>query len=208
MNGCKICEHEITLWKMRTKVSTTILFAWVLAMLMSPQWCKADVEPRLIVIGDSLSATASSWPVYMEAPVINLMAQIGRTARDYSPPRDLRPTHAGDRVVYFLGGNDIGMQSVHNGDPGPTRIVVLDHLRFLTGRGFRVLLVIPPDFGFDLLAQSNRKHRNMFAAIELPGVTTIDINEVWDTDRTLQYGIHPDPSLSYDMAKAIERMLY
>jgi len=205
MRVCKICEYEIKLWKRRTY---TLLIASVLLLVSSllPSQCRADIDPRLIIIGDSLSVTADSWPSHMDAPVISLMAQVGRTIRDYTPPRDLRPTHTDDVVVYFLGGNDIGMQSVYGGNPEPARVVLMDHLRFLTGRGFDVLMVMPPDFGFPHLAESNKRHRGMFAAVSMDGVRVVDINQVWDPDETLD-GLHPNASLSYDVATVISREL-
>jgi len=160
---------------------------------------------RLIIIGDSISSTDTSWPTYI--PGAQVMAQPGRLIRDYQPPRDIHST-TGERIVYFLGGNDIGNQSVHGGNPKIARQLLLDHLHFLTGRGFKVLVVIPPLFDIHNLDQSNRKHRQMFKSLRgtIKGVEFIDINPVWDTSQTSD-GIHPLPSLSKAIAHRIRARL-
>lgn len=176
-------------------------FVFLLLLVSLP----SAAEGRLIVIGDSLSSTATSWPVYANG--VHIMAQPGRLIRDYQPPRDIH-SKTRERVVYFLGGNDIGSQSVHGGSAEVTKSFLLDHLRFLTGRGFRVLVVIPPDFGIDALDTSNRNHRRMFKSLRgtLKGVQFVDINPIWDKSLTSD-GVHPLPELSYRIAGRIAARL-
>lgn len=179
-----------------------------LCVLLALMSCSTQSQPRLIVIGDSLSTTSTSWPVHIEGYTLHLLAQNGRTIRDYSPPRDLRKTNPRDRIVYALGGNDIGSQSVHDGDPKPARVLMLDHLRFLSGRGFRVLVVVPPMFNIAGLNRSNRRHRTMILNLRgvVANVEFYDLNKIWDKDMTID-GLHPGPELSYLIAMEIQARL-
>ena len=91
--------------------------AFVLYSILFVSASNADhVVPRLIVVGNSLSTTHHSWPQVLgditDRWVINVMAQNGRTIRDFSFPRDLWTS--GDNyetVVYMLGSNDIGQRN-------------------------------------------------------------------------------------------------
>jgi len=164
----------------------------------------ASAQERLIVIGDSLSSTRTSWPTYVSGTQV--MAQPGRTIASYDPPRDLY-AFGGETIVYMLGTNDIGADSVYwDGDASRCVRRLQEQLRFLTGRGFKVLLVVPPDYHIEHLAESNRKHREGFLAISMPGVYIMDLDAVWDSGQTLD-GLHPNTELSYAIALAIEAAL-
>lgn len=156
------------------------------------------------MIGDSLSSTATSWPSYL--PGLQVMAQPGRLITFYDPPRDLY-AFGDETIVYMLGTNDIGADSVlWNGDPARCVRRLKEQLQFLTGRGFRVLLVVPPDYRLAHIETSNQKHRAAFLSIDMPGVTVFDINPVWDPAQTLD-GVHPNPGLSYQISMLIEGAL-
>lgn len=188
-----------------------VLFATMLLALV--YFFIADAgpgKPRLIVVGDSLSTTQESWPSYLRqiAPRWNVqvMAQNGRTIRDFSLPRDLWTSgEANETVVYFLGGNDIIQRYpvVH----AKYRLDV--HLTFLLERNFKVLLVVPPTFGLpDKFGKSNEEHRALIEACRQtrPNLWVWDVDGVWDNELTYD-GIHPKPELSMEIAQAINYVL-
>ena len=156
---------------------------------------------RVIIFGDSLSSTQNSWPVHIPGAHVN--AQPGRSVQFFDLPRDLVYNAKNkDCVVYMLGSNDIGHQTVHNNSAKATEFYLRSHLSALTERGFPVLCVIPPIFGFDNLKKSNFNHRQMFKKIDIPGVKLYDLNKVWDKDGTVD-GIHPGAELSEKIALAL-----
>ena len=77
-----------------------------------------------------------------------------------------------------------------------------EHLAFLRGRGFKLIVVMPPFFEIDHIAENNYRHRRMFAALNMKGVTVVDVTSVWSTARTTD-GLHPGPELSYDVAQIL-----
>jgi len=168
-------------------------------------------EPRLIVIGDSLSTTHESWPAYLRelAPRwnIHVMAQNGRTIRDFSIPRDLwTPGNRNETVIYFLGGNDI-LQQNH---VAHARYRMESHVAFLLERNFKVLLIMPPSLGLDeeIFGKSNVDHRALVASFRgtHPNLCVYDIDHVWNPSDTGD-GVHPNPSLSMEIAMAINMVL-
>ena len=157
---------------------------------------------RLIIMGDSLSATAESLPTFLTGYHLNLLAQGGRKVHEYQPPRDLRKMAPDDHVVYFLGTGDI----LTNADAADTLPYILHHLRQITAQGFNVTLVVPPKFKIKQFKETNRDHRRMMRAIDLPGVDICDIQWVWDKSRTWDK-IHPLPDLSMKMADYIQECM-
>ena len=168
-------------------------------------------EPRLIVIGDSLSTTLNSWPNHLRrlAPRwnIHVMAQNGRTIRDFSIPRDLwTKGDKNETVVYFLGGNDM-LQRNH---VFHAKARLLSHLDFLLDRNFKVLLIVPPRFDVDqeLFGESIEEHRAMIEACRgtRENLWVYDMDQIWDASQTPD-GVHPTSTLSYEMALVINFVL-
>ena len=194
---------------------TLQLFFWA-SILIVVFTCSHAVEadhhePRLIVIGDSLSTTLNSWPNQLRriAPRwnIHVMAQNGRTIRDFSIPRDLWT--AGDKqetVVYFLGANDI-LQRNH---VFHAKSRLMTHLDFLLDRNFKVLLIVPPRFNVDqeMFAKSIEEHRAMIESCRgtRENLWVYDMEEIWDSSQTPD-GVHPTSTLSYEMALIINYVL-
>jgi hypothetical protein len=174
----------------------------------------ADAEPtapRLIVIGDSLSTTDQGWPNQLRemAPRWNVqvMAQNGRSIRDFSIPRDLWTLgNNNETVVYFLGGNDILQR---NGSTH-AKYRLQSHIAFLLERNFKVLLIVPPSFGLDdqMYGEANRAHREVVESCRgtAPNLWVYDIDLVWDPSMTTD-GIHPSAELSTEIAYVIDIVL-
>ena len=160
---------------------------------------------------DSLSTTLNSWPNHLRriAPRwnIHVMAQNGRTIRDFSIPRDLWT--AGDKhetVVYFLGANDM-LQRNH---VFHAKARLMTHLDFLLDRNFKVLLIVPPRFNVDqeMFAKSIEEHRAMIESCRgtRENLWVYDMEEIWDSSQTPD-GVHPTSTLSYEMALIINYVL-
>lgn len=189
-----------------------ILIATLVAVLAYLSVAEAEPSmPRLIVVGDSLSAGPESWPSQLRrlAPRwnIHLMAQNGRTIRDFSLPRDLwTDGKTNETVVYFLGGNDIIQQY----DVAHAEYRMKTHINFLLERNFKVLLIVPPTFGFEneIQRQSNEAHRALISSYRQthPNICIYDMDNVWDGYQTID-GVHPKPGLSYEMALVINMVL-
>lgn len=188
------------------------LFLAAIAMLVYFSLAEADPPvPRLIVIGDSLSASHDSWPKQLGrlAPRWNIqvLAQNGRTIRDFSLPRDLWTTgDANETVVYFLGGNDILQKYA----VAHAEYRLKTHINFLLERNFKVLLIIPPTFGFEdeVHRKSNEAHRELIKSYRQthPNICIYDMDNIWDKNETWD-GIHPKPGLSYEIALALNMVL-
>ena len=186
--------------------------AFVLYSILFVSASNADhVVPRLIVVGNSLSTTHHSWPQVLgditDRWVIHVMAQNGRTIRDFSFPRDLWTS--GDNyetVVYMLGSNDIGQR---NG-VGHAKYQLQTQVSFLLERNFNVLLIIPPSLGLDekKYGRSNRLHRALFESYRdtHPRLWVFDLDNVWDPALTAD-GVHPNDELSIEIAHAINWVL-
>ena len=168
-------------------------------------------EPRLIVLGDSLSTTHESWPNYLRqlAPRWNIqvMAQNGRTIRDFSIPRDLwTPGDRNETVIYILGCNDI----LQRNDIMHATYRLKNHLSFLLDRNFKVVLIIPPRLEIDQkqYGQSIEEHRSLFESFRgtRENLWVYDLDNVWDTSLTYD-GIHPTPALAYEIALVINMVL-
>ncbi len=179
-------------------------------LFVSPASAGHD-EPRLIIIGNSLSTTHESWPNLLReiAPRwnIHVMAQNGRTIRDFSIPRDLWTTgNTDETVIYFLGSNDI----LQLNDVAHTKYRLQSHIAFLLERNFKVLLIMPPIFALDedRFGASIASHRALFESFRSsdPNLWVYDIDHVWDSAETRD-GIHPTQSLSMRIATAINWVL-
>ena len=145
-------------------------------------------EPRLIVIGDSMSTTHESWPNFLRylAPRwnIHLMAQNGRTIRDFSLPRDLwTPGDRNETVIYFLGTNDM----LQRNDIGHARYRLRSHISFLLDRNFKVLLIVPPYLGAFQESHGRwmEEHRELIKGFRgtHPNLWVYDMEQVWDDDQ-------------------------
>ncbi len=179
--------------------------------------------PRLIVIGDSLSASLESWPEELRRLAsgtwnIQVMAQNGRTIRDFSIPRDLwTPGNVNETVVYMLGTNDM----LQRNDIMHAKYRLRNHLSFLLDRHFNVLLVIPPQLDprafspdatlSDVQAwnRSIKEHRQLFETFRgtHPNLRVYDLEEVWDSVATYD-GIHPEVPLSQEIALRLNWCLW
>ncbi len=168
-------------------------------------------EPRLIIIGDSLSTTHECWPNYLRemAPRWNIqvMAQNGRTIRDFSIPRDLWTIgNENETVIYFLGTNDI-LQRNHIAFAA-SRLKA--DIRFLLDQQFKVLLIIPPTPDFDkaIWGKSIKEHRELVKSFRGtdPNLWVYDMDNIWDKSETPD-GIHPSAELSWKIAEAINWVL-
>ncbi len=168
-------------------------------------------EPRLIIMGNSLSTTHESWPNLLRelAPRwnIHLMAQNGRTIRDFSIPRDLWTSgNTNETVIYFLGSNDI--LQLNNVVHAEYRLQ--SHVAFLLERNFKVLLIKPPTFAIDeaIFGASNASHRELFESFRGidPNLWVYDMDNIWDNAETLDR-IHPTQALSMKIAIAINWVL-
>jgi hypothetical protein len=195
------------------KAQLAILMS-VVALLTAHFFFPAEAgrnEPRLIIMGDSLSTTHEGWPNFLReiAPRwdIHVMAQNGRSIRDFSIPRDLWTNgEKNETVVYFLGANDI--LQCNFVDHAKYRLET--HLNLLLERNFKVLLIVPPtlDVNEERFAKPMAEHRAMIERFRgyHPNLTVYDMDEVWDNTHTMD-GIHPDAELSREIAMAINMVL-
>ena len=147
----------------------------------------------VLVIGDSISAQVDSWPAYYREYTgdnVMVMAQNGRTIRDFTLPNDLAAMPNVDKVIYFLGTNDRLA-----GIPQPTIAArSLTHLRFLKDRGFSVTVVLMPgDSVVNKVLRAKAKGLRM---------EIIDLSPIWD-NRLTSDTIHPLPELSRTIADYI-----
>jgi hypothetical protein len=186
----------------------------VIALLVAQYFISAEAgrnEPRLIVMGDSLSTTHEGWPNFLReiAPRwdVHVMAQNGRTIRDFSIPRDLWTAgEKNETVIYFLGANDI--LQCNFVDHAKYRLQT--HLNTLLERNFKVLLIVPPTLELteERFIKPMEEHRAMIERFRghHPNLTVYDMDEIWDNTHTMD-GIHPDAELSMEIAMAINMVL-
>lgn len=168
-------------------------------------------EPRLIIMGNSLSTTHESWPNLLRemAPRwnVHVMAQNGRTIRDFSIPRDLWTSgNKNETVIYFLGSNDIlQLNAVAH-----AKFRLQSHVAFLLERNFKVLLITPPTFDIDeaIFGASIASHRALFESFRGtdPKLWVYDLDHIWDPTETSD-GIHPTEALSMKIATTINWVL-
>ena len=151
----------------------------------------------VLVIGDSMSAQATSWPTYyrqITGENVKVMAQNGRTIRDFTLPNDLHADGNIDTAIYLLGGNDMFLKT------GPFMLAerVLTQLRFLKDRGFRVIVIKVPEFSG---REKEIRKINGIIVRKARGLRleVIDLMPVWDTSLTSDT-VHPLPALSRRIA--------
>jgi hypothetical protein len=180
-----------------------LVAATVLVFLLAlPPYCHA--AGGVIVIGDSMSAQPTSWPTWLRENTgrnVMVMAQNGRTIRDFTIPSDLQKDWNMDTVIFLLGGNDI-----FNKTPdGLLKQRIVTHLRFLKDRGFRVIVVLlPPWYGKEKEVHEVNM-RLAFIAWSMD-IEVISIDAVWDTGGTYDT-VHPLEPLSRSIAEEIGKSL-
>ena len=175
-----------------------------LVLLCAPP---AMADPRVIIIGDSISEHIYCWPneLRTEHPLMNiqLMTQSGRTIRDFEMPRDLRNVSTKDVVIYFLGTND-----AHGGYP--MRFVneaFVSHMVFLQAREFRIIVLLPP-----LASALMPQIKNVRTVVQMQtarlGISNYNLDElgIWQESMTMD-GIHPTPELSREVARFVYDLL-
>ena len=159
-------------------------------------------EP-FIAVGDSVTASHDSWAnvIRDRGTRVRLLAQNGRTIRDYDLPRDLKRKPNYRRVVYFLGINDI-VQG--------TRADILEqqfraHMRLLRERRFEVVVLVPPTL--------EHRHRDASAVVRgtlLAECTRMqlechDLDDIWDYSWTND-SVHPTPEGHRVLADYVEKL--
>jgi len=143
----------------------------------------------IAVIGDSMTANPYSWAnlIIDRGQRMYIMAQAGRSIRDYQMPRDFY-AYPGyySTVVYFLGSSD-AYDRTH-----PFRIKrnFTEHMTFLQERGFTVIVIMHAIYN-DMPVQS-RQVRDVIRKVTTSlGIPVIDLMVVWDEGFTTD-GAHPN----------------
>jgi hypothetical protein len=152
----------------------------VLILLLILSGC-VRAEP-IAVIGDSLTSVEHSWANVIPRQMY-IMAQPGRTIRDYDMPRDWVAVQY-KYVIYFLGTNDIiGGISFFK-----VQRTFRQHIGFMQVRGFKPIVILPPVY--PQAEQSSLVLRKMLASTcRNHNVPTIDLEGVWEPDWTFD-GVH------------------
>ena len=174
----------------------------VMLLLVALVWGLLAYETHagVLVIGDSMSAQATSWPTYLRENTrqnVQVMAQNGRTIRDFTLPNDLHADNNITTAVYLLGGNDAFQAT-------PDHVLaerVLTQLRFLKDRGFKVVVVKVPEFTMSV-RQVRRVNNIILRKARGLKLKVVDLAPVWDTDLTSDT-VHPLPALSRAIAEHI-----
>jgi lysophospholipase L1-like esterase len=169
-----------------------IFLIWIAIFVLA--FSSQSVGKGVIIVGDSLSAMEDSWPSYIKGHHIGLMAQGGRTIRDFDIPRDIVAGTPFTTVVYFLGANDAAQGY-------PTYYAHMrfkSHLQLLKQRHFKVAVIIPPTFTKSPYATENfiKYRRELMSLCTTLELDCYDSMEVWDNDLLEGDGIHPVPELS------------
>lgn len=164
--------------------------------------------PRALVIADSLSYGIDGWVEQARERFhalgyhLQCDSQPGRAIRTYTPSADYFG-RVGDTIIYAQGGNDVFI-STANPELGVdiTKSHLYSHLDQL--QSFPTLLVIMPDFGFDVHNATNWDHINMMrqARLDFDHVEKCDLNSKWDPSETSD-GLHPNSTLAGIMADHI-----
>jgi hypothetical protein len=158
----------------------------------------------LVVFGDSISAMRTNWTVYIRdydpAKPIWSFAKNGQTIKDLVLHSGLRANSYIDTAVYFLGTNDATARS----SPYVSIWAFNAHLEFLQQRGFRVIVILPPDHpvGLPYISQIRAAMTKVSqrAGVEYHTLASWDFNLTFD-------GIHPQPQLSQMIAAEIWGLL-
>lgn len=143
----------------------------------------------IAVIGDSMTANPSSWANLIDdrGQKMYIMAQPGRSIRDYQMPRDFYAYEGYyTDVVYFIGSSDI-YDRTHF-----LRIErnINEHLSFLLERGFNVIVILPTIYE-GRPVESRIVRSVMRRVCQKHGIPFIDLIEVWDSSWTSD-GAHPN----------------
>ena len=154
----------------------------ILTLILLLAGC-ARAEP-IAVIGDSITASRYSWANVISRQPMYIMAQAGRTIRDYDMPRDWVAISY-KSVLYYLGTNDI----IAGSNLFKIQRTFRQHIEFMQARGFKPIVILPPVYPD--YPDSSRVIRKMIATTCYNhGVPTIDLEGVWQQDWTRD-GIHP-----------------
>ena len=169
----------------------------ILAIIMLLAGC-VKAEP-IAVIGDSITASSYSWANVIPRQMY-VMAQAGRTIRDYDMPRDwVAITY--HNVVYYLGTNDI----LSDVNLFKVQRIFRQHIEFMQARGFKPIVILPPIYPDH--TESSKVIRKMIATTCYNhDVPTIDLEGVWQQDWTRD-GIHPTTSGQLLLAEYIDEQL-
>ena len=189
-----------TLMKMRNWAFLSAA-VYIASLLFLSSSCQAS---GILVIGDSISAQPDSWPAVIRESTgkhIMVMAQNGRTARDFTLPADLRSDSNMDTAIYLLGAND----ALQRTRPALFAERVLTQLRFLKDRGFRVLVVLVPEFA-DRESDVIKINKILIRKANGLKLEIVDLMPVWDNRLTYDT-IHPVPALSRQIATVIKETL-
>jgi hypothetical protein len=155
---------------------------------------------RVIVIGDSIAAQPDSWPRLLQGlDNLQVMAQSGRTIRDFTIPADLEVGDF-DTVIYMLGSVDAYSQ--YPVRHSQRKLAV--HLRFLVDRGFRVIVLLPP-ISSTLQPYIGHTRRMIVSTARDIGVEVRNI-PVWDESLTTD-GVHPTATLSAMVADWVSMLI-
>jgi hypothetical protein len=162
-------------------------------------------EP-IAVIGDSLTSVIYSWANVISTPEqpLYIMAQPGRTIRDYEIPRDWVAFHY-SHVIYFIGTNDILAEL----NILKTRRIFRHHIRFMIDRNFKPIVILPPVY--DKAKENSLAIRKMMRnTSDNHAVPIIDLANVWDSSWTRD-GVHPTEQghmiLAYYIRERLEGIL-
>ena len=155
-------------------------------------------EP-IAVIGDSITSVKYSWANVIPRTMY-IMAQPGRTIRDYDMPRDWVAVDYRS-VIYYLGTNDIRedlkLMKVQR--------IFRQHIEFMQARKFKPIVILPPIYQGHI--ENSKVIRKMMATTCYNhGVPTIDLELVWEEDWT-DDGIHPTEYGQLLLAEYIDNRL-
>ena len=180
----------------------TSLMAMVLALLCFVL-CAEDLhaaeqlcpDKGVYVVGDSLSSTTVSWPMFLEREYcynVRLDAQAGRKSIDYRVPHDLNNWYGaqfldGHKVaVYALGSNDRNVLQLFKSSFNVDTYTLLQY-------GFNLVVVLPLDL--PALAQHRAYVQKWCDISNYFGqrVVCVDFADWTDITDPAQYpdGVHP-----------------
>lgn len=185
-------------------------------LLTASQICLA--QQSLIVMGDSITSSPTSWPSGLRAAghVVRDLTQGGRQTREYEIPRDLSPINA-SKVLFALGTNDAYV--IDQAAPGFAKFIAQgmynerfnSHMDMLDNKGFIVTLIVPARYshygnGIDYVRSTMLSHCAM------TGKTCVDSQAFWDENETLLVDgipdkIHPNPTLTAVLVSTIGGVL-
>ena len=177
-----------------------------MALLVGSATAGAD-----IVIGDSISATRTSWPAVLQSQGgwWKNLAQSLRFGIGYKVPADLKTYDGHKRVVYALGSNDsalinMGLVTIKDFTP-----YFYEHMLALHGAGFKVLIIIPPTVPARN-QEAIRKHQLDYCAVisayGVPNIKCFDPDSIGYYNNTRD-GLHPTDAFSVELAYAIQAEL-